>query len=82
MAFTMGLGWYGNGTASKSNVGATQPCGLQRLEQPIVHYGLSRISYLFKRLKKTIQVWLPSLKLTWHLKMDGWKTTFLLFQGG
>ena len=21
---------------------------------------------------------LPSLKLTWHLKMDGWKTTFLL----
>ena len=21
---------------------------------------------------------LPSLKLTWHLKMDGWKTSFLL----
>lgn len=37
MAFTMGLGWYGNGTASKSNGGATQPCGpyrvIQRLEQ-------------------------------------------------
>ena len=23
-------------------------------------------------------IWVPSLKLTWHLKMDGWNTSFLL----
>ena len=25
-----------------------------------------------------MRYFLPSLKLTWHLKNDGWKTTFLL----
>ena len=23
-------------------------------------------------------IWVPSLKITWHLKMDGWNTSFLL----
>ena len=30
------------------------------------------------QLRKEKERTLPSLKLTWHLKMDGWKTSFLL----
>ena len=30
------------------------------------------------RAKCLVNLGIPSLKLTWHLKMDGWNTTFLL----
>ena len=55
------------------------------IQEPIVINGVKYIPYKWPHKWVTgpgprtpTKGVIPSVKLTWHLKIDGWKTTFLL----
>ena len=68
--------WRGGGLKKRISYTHVEGCPLRRIfvEEINPHQHLSQL-FRFGSLPNNN---LPSLKLTWPLKMDGWKTSFLL----